>query len=57
MVDQAELSLRMESAATLDCQERASTTAALIDKLNIRTQAEERPDSLFSAQEEPEAAQ
>jgi hypothetical protein len=56
LVDHAESVLRVQSAATLDCQERAAMAGQLIGKLNIKT-LDAQQQELFSAQEEPAAAE
>ena len=53
LVDQAENVLRLQSANTLDCTERADMAGQLIGKLNIKTMDAQQQE-LFSAQEEPE---
>lgn len=54
LVDDAEDMLRVQSTATLDCCRRAEMASQLISKLNIKTvdAEQERPDAIYSAQEE-----
>ncbi|PSC76160.1 prolyl 3-hydroxylase 1 isoform X3 [Micractinium conductrix] len=57
LLAQTEGMLRTESTATLDFRKRAANAGRLIDILNLRTaDVEQRPETLFSAAQEPGAA-
>ncbi|KAI7839049.1 hypothetical protein COHA_007191 [Chlorella ohadii] len=55
-LDSVEVSLRSNSAQTLDCRKRAALAGELVERLGIRTQDTAAPD-LFSAEQEGAAAE